>query len=119
MDIIFKLENFEFRREKEQEIEKTLNIPAGHIIIDVPYKDLHQTEPRLEQTDIKVIDKNEIKNLDFYTPVAEATKSRNIPDWALMIVTDENYREKVSKKVEKILLHNGKIRFCSYLRGSR
>ena len=39
IDIIKGLESVEFRREKEQEMEECLNIPTGHIIIDVPYQE--------------------------------------------------------------------------------
>lgn len=103
IDIVKNLENVESRREKEKEIEEILNIPAGHIIIDVPYRELHYAEPRIDQTDIMIIDENNIKTLDEFTPVAGAIKSRAIPDWIVMIVTDEKHRDIVSKNAEKIL----------------
>ena len=40
-----------------------------------------------------------------FTPVADAIKSKIIPDWALMIITDEKYREIVTKKAEKLLFN--------------
>jgi HD superfamily phosphohydrolase len=102
-EIIKDFENVNIRKEKEQEIEDTLNIPHGHVIIDAPYTELHQTEPRIDKTDIKIIDKNEQKSIDEFTPVAGAVRSRLIPDWIIMIVTDEKYRDVLSKKAEKIL----------------
>ena len=102
-EIIKDFENVNIRKEKEEEIEDTLNIPYGHVIIDVPYTELHQTEPRIDKTDIKIIDKNEQKSIDEFTPVAGAVRSRLIPDWIIMIITDEKYRDVLSKKVEKIL----------------
>jgi len=102
-EIVKDLENVNIRKEKEQEIEDTLNIPYGHVIIDVPYKELHQSEPRIDQTDIIIIDKNKQKSLDEFTPVAKAVRSRTIPDWVVMIVTDEKHRDVVSKKAERIL----------------
>ena len=103
VDIVKNLENVEPRREKEEEIEDELNIPAGHIIIDVPYRELHYAEPRIDQIDIAIIDENNIKTLNDFTPVAGAIKSRAITDWSVMIVTDEKYRNIVAKNVEKIL----------------
>jgi HD superfamily phosphohydrolase len=97
LDIIDKLEKTEFRRKKEQDIEEILNIPAGHVIIDVPRKELYQAEPRIEKTDITIIDEEDQKKIDFYTPVAKAIRSRAIPDWMVMIVTDEKYRDIISK----------------------
>lgn len=103
INAIKKLDDIKFRREKEQELEELLNIPSGHVIIDVPYKDLHEAEPRIDRTDIIIIDKDKTKKLDDYTPVAGAVRSRTIPDWIVMIVTDEKYRNAISEKAEKIL----------------
>ena len=97
------LENRDKRRKKEKEIEETLNIPSGHIIIDIPYQELFQAEPRIHKTDIDILDGENVKTLDDFTPMANAIKTRAIPDWMVMIITDEKYREIVSEKAEKIL----------------
>ena len=101
--MVKRLEDAKFRRKKEQELEEALNIPAGHIIIDVPYQELHRAEPRINQTDITIIDENETKTLDEFTPVAGAIRSRIVPDWAIMIITDEKFKDLISKKAEKVL----------------
>lgn len=98
-----RLEDVKRRREKEEELEKSLRIPRGHVIIDIPYKELHEAEPRISQTDIIILDEKGTKKLDDYTPIANAIKLRSIPDWIIMIVTDEKYRDIVSKKAERIL----------------
>jgi HD superfamily phosphohydrolase len=103
--LIKKLNNVKYRREKEKELEEFFNIPAGHIIIDVPFKELHLTEPRIDLMDISIFNENKTNNLDCYTPVAKAIKSRIIPEWALMIVTDEKYRNIVAKKVKELLFY--------------
>ena len=103
LNIIRKLENSVYRRKKEQELEEILNIPPGHVIIDVPFQELFHAEPRIYKTDISIIDGNKVKSFDDYTPMAKAVKSRSVPDWIIMIVTDDKYREIVSKKSEKIL----------------
>lgn len=100
---IEKYEKLKLRREKEQEIENSLNIPSGHIIIDIPSYELHQAEPRIDQTDITIIDGDEIKTLDDFTPIAKAIKSRDIPEWKLMIITDDKYRKVVLEKAEEFL----------------
>ena len=97
------LEDPKTRRVKERKIEEELNIPPGHIIIDVPDRELHQAEPRIHQTDIMIVDENKMKALDEFTPVANALRSRDIPDWMIMVITDEKFRDIVSKKSEKML----------------
>jgi HD superfamily phosphohydrolase len=103
LEIIKKLDDARFRRKKEQEFEETLSIPRGHVIIDVPYTELHLSEPRIDQTNILIIDGNRTKTLDEYTPVGNAVKSRVIPDWIIMIITDDKYRAIVADKAERIL----------------
>jgi uncharacterized protein len=98
-----RLEDISTRREKERELEDTFSIPKGHIIIDIPRSELLRAEPRINKTDIQVIDRKEIKTLDDFTPVAKAIRSRIAPDWAIMLITDEKYRKNVAKKAEKIL----------------
>jgi hypothetical protein len=103
--VLKQLENRAYRRQKEEEMEESLNIPTGHIIIDIPYQDLFQAEPRIYKTDIPIVDGDSVKKLDDFTPIAEAVKSRQIPDWTIMIITDDRYRDIVSEKAEKILFN--------------
>ncbi|UCB58338.1 MAG: HD domain-containing protein [Thermoplasmatales archaeon] len=104
-EIIKKLDDKKFKRGKEKEFEEKLDIPEGHIIIDVPYTDLHLSEPRIDQTDIGILVNDKIKKFDDYTPVGQAVKTRDISDWDIMIITDEKNRDIVSKKAEKILFN--------------
>ncbi len=103
IDVVKKMDNPSFRREKERELEEELNIPHGNVIIDVPYVELHQSEPRIDKTDTLILDFNGVKKLEDFTPMSKAIKSRVIPDWMVMIAVDEKYREVVTKKASKIL----------------
>jgi len=105
LKIVRELEKPDFRRQKEHELENALNIPNGHIIIDIPQPELLMAEPRLHKTDICVIDKDGLKTLDDFTPIASAIRSRIAPDWTLMIIADDKYREVVSKKAEDLLFN--------------
>ena len=104
-DIVKKLDNAEFRKRKEQEFEDALNIQPGHIIIDAPYKELHQSEPRIDHIDIMILDEYKIKKLNDFTPIASSIRSRSIPDWMIMIVSDEKHRTTVADKAEEILFN--------------
>jgi uncharacterized protein len=101
--MVKRLEDGARRREKEQELEDAFHIPKGHIIIDIPRPELLRAEPRIHKTDIQVMDRNNLKTLDDFTPVAKAVRLRIAPDWAMMILTDEKYRQKVAKKAEHIV----------------
>lgn len=103
IDKIKALENREIRFEKERQIEESLNIPRGHVIIDVPQLEIHQAEPRLDLTDINIIDKDGSRQIDTFSPITTAIKSRSIPDWIVMIITDGKYRDDVAKQAEHLL----------------
>ncbi len=105
IEIAKDLENAAKRHEKEREFEEKLNIPKGHVIIDVPLQELKRSEPRIQKTDIGIVEDDTVKKLDEFTPIAGALRSRIAPDWMLMIVTDEKYRDLVTKNAEKILFN--------------
>jgi len=100
---LIKLEDAAKRREKEREFEAALGIPKGHIILDIPHPELLRAEPRINRTDIRVMDRNLMKTLDDFTPIAKAIRSRIAPDWAVMMITDERYRQNVAKKAQRLL----------------
>ncbi len=103
--VIKKLDDPSLKKEKEKELEDTLNIPKGHVILDVPYAEIHLSEPRIDLTNISIFDKNQIRPLNDFTPVPEAIRLRGIPDWRVMIITDEKYRDLVEKNAEKVLFN--------------
>jgi uncharacterized protein len=97
------MEDSSVRMKKEHAFEQALNIPEGHVIIDVPRRDLLQAEPRIQEADIPVVDDMHVEPLSAFTPVADAIRMRSIPDWDLMILTDEEYREKVFHHAHQLL----------------
>jgi HD superfamily phosphohydrolase len=101
--ILLNLEDPTKRREKERELEEALGIPKGHVILDIPQPELLRAEPRINRTDICVMDKDSLKPLDDFTPIAKAIRSRIAPDWALMIITDDHYRRIVAKKARSVV----------------
>ncbi len=101
--LIHHLESSDKRHEKELELSEKLGIPPGHIIIDVPRPELLRAEPRINQTGITIIDQGISKSLDIFTPIARAVRERMTPDWSLMIITDEKYRDKVAKKAPQLV----------------
>jgi len=101
--MVKKFESLPQRRQKERELEDALHIPKGHVILDIPRPELLRAEPRIYKTDIEVNDRGKVKSLDDFTPIARAIRARVAPDWIVMIVTDETYRDMVVKKAERIL----------------
>lgn len=104
-NVIESFSNIDLKNQKEREIEDKLKIPIGHVIIDAPMHEIDITEPRLNNTNITILDESVESKLDDFTPIAKAIRSKSIPDWALMVITDEKYRNIVTKKAEKLLFN--------------
>ena len=102
IEIIQKLDDPKVRLQTEDEIVERAGVPEGHVIIDVPTKELKFSEPRVHKTDIKILD-GSVKPLSRYTPLAQALRLKNIPEWALMIITDNKFKEQVLKASKKVI----------------
>ena len=105
LNVLTQYEDVMFRRKKEQELESVFGIPEGHLIIDIPRPELLRAEPRIQMTEIDVVDGNTIKLLDEYTPIAKAIRARATPNWVVMIITEEKFREKVAHKAKDFLFN--------------
>lgn len=103
MELLKRLEDNDIRRSIEARFEDTLSIPEGHVIIDVPLIDLMAAEPRIQEIDMPVLENDDVQMLTTYTPVAAAIGMRKIPDWDLMIISDEKNRSVIAEHAQKIL----------------
>jgi HD superfamily phosphohydrolase len=102
-EILSKFDDPEFRMQKERELCRKASVPEGNIIIDVPFEELKISEPRINMTDIKILDGTKLRPLSKYSPLARALRIRDVPDWKIMVATDEKYRDQVTKVVENKL----------------
>ncbi len=102
-DELLKFDDPEYRMQKERELCTKASIPEGNIIIDVPSEELKFSEPRIKKTDIKILDESKLRPLARYSPLARALQIRDIPDWKIMVATDQKYRDEVQKVVAKRL----------------
>ncbi len=102
-EILSKFDDPEFRMQKERELCRKASLPLGNIIIDVPLEELKISEPRINMTDIKILEGTKLRPLSKYSPLARALRIRDVPDWKIMVATDEKNRNQVKKVVEKKL----------------
>jgi hypothetical protein len=89
-----------FRKILEEELGKKI---SARVIVDVPSRDVFLSEPRLKKTKVKILDKGKLVDLSKYTPLVKALDKRLIPEWAFVVMCDEDYRLKLGKHVEEIL----------------
>ena len=103
MDVISALQEPKNRRRTEKEICTKAGIPDGHVIIDVPEKELLITEPRIKSTSVKILDKNRLYPLSRFSPLARALEVRDVYDWEMVISSSPGYVGEVKRVVKKVL----------------
>ncbi len=91
------------RKDKEDELARKCGMKEGEVIIDIPGRELFISEPRIKETDVKILDDGNLKPLSNFTPLANALQMRGVIDWAIMVCTIERKREKVAKEAEKVI----------------
>ncbi len=98
-----RLSNLKYRRRVEEEIAEGAGVESQYVLIDIPGDIAKLSEPRLNKTDVKVIDGSTIKELAAYSPLARALQIRKVQDWVFMLVTKKEYLEQVRKSAMRIL----------------
>ncbi len=98
-----KLDDLKRRRRVEREIAEAAGLDPRYVLIDIPENIAQLSEPRLNKTNVKVIDGNEIHELSKYSPLARALQLRKVQDWALMIVTRKDAVDRVRREAKRIL----------------
>lgn len=100
---LLELNDWRKRKEIEDEICSKAGIPEGHVIVDLPARELLLSEPRMTKTDVNIWndDDNAVKPLSKYSPLARALQKRVVPGWVLMVSTDAEFREKVRRISQK------------------
>ena len=98
-----KMRNLKNRRKYEEEIAESAGIDPRYVLIDIPENIAQLSEPRLNKTNAKIIDGNEVYPLSKYSPIARALQLRKVQDWVLMVVTKKEYVDKVRKISQRIL----------------
>ncbi len=103
LKIITELSDYKKRKAKEEEISRKLNIPVEYVIVDVPEKELLLSEPRINKTEVLILDNQRLKPLSKYSPLARALQIRTVHQWGVMVSTTPKYRDKVKKIAKKVL----------------
>jgi hypothetical protein len=89
-------------RKLENELTQELSLKEDEIIIDIPEKEIILNEPRFNRVNINIYDDNTVQSLYSISSLAKSLANRRAFDWIVMVITPEEYSEKVNKKVRNI-----------------
>ncbi len=102
-DVLLKLCDLKERRKVEREIAEMAGVDERYVLIDIPSRNVILSEPRLTKTNVKVVENGHVYPLSKFSPLAKALQSRKVQDWAIMVITPREHREKVKKVAERVI----------------
>ncbi|MDG6221243.1 MAG: HD domain-containing protein [Candidatus Thermoplasmatota archaeon] len=85
IDFFKELASPKARREMEEHLARRLSLQPGGVIIDMPLPELLLSEPRIDQTEIKVTDGKSIRPLSSYSTISTAVQKRTVPMFAVAV----------------------------------
>ncbi len=102
-ELLIKWIDLKQRRRIEQEIASAAGVDSEYVLIDIPENIAKISEPRLNNTNVKIIDEHEVHLLSDFSSLAKALQLRKVQDWVFMLVTKKEYVEKVKKEATRVL----------------
>ncbi len=90
-------------RKLEKKIAFQGKISENDVLVDIPHRELKLSEPRLNNTGIKILDNGRLYDLTKYSPLAFALQRRTAPYWGIMISCPNELMDKVRKYSKKVL----------------
>ncbi len=91
-------------RALEKRIASRKHISPNKVIVDIPNRELKLSEPRLEKTNIKVLDKGRLNDMYKYSPLCRALQKRPSHSWVLMVSCPEELRDTVEQASRKEIM---------------
>jgi HD superfamily phosphohydrolase len=91
------------RKEKEEEIAARAGVHLSEVIIDMPERELLISEPRIDKTEVRILEDDRVRPLSRYSPLAKALQSRSVFEWAVMVSCPKEKREQVARAAARAL----------------
>jgi uncharacterized protein len=97
------LSEYSKRKEMEEEIAARAGVHISEVIIDMPERELLISEPRIDKTEVRILEDDRVRPLSRYSPLAKALQSRSVFEWAVMVSCPKEKREEVSRAAAKVV----------------
>jgi len=98
-----KFNDANYRRAKEDALCHRVGLDEGYVVIDVPLPQLLLSEPRIDKTEIKVLELDRLRPLSKYSPLSKAIAKRAVSRYVVTVACPKEKKEEVAKAAEKVL----------------
>lgn len=96
-------------RRMERSIASRARVSDEKVIVDVPNEELKLSEPRLDKTNIKVLDDGKLHDMFRYSPLCRALQKRPSISWIMMVSCPEGLKDTVRRCVQEELFDDSGI----------
>ncbi|MDD1769530.1 MAG: HD domain-containing protein [Methanomassiliicoccales archaeon] len=97
------LSEYSKRKAMEEDIAARAGVHVSEVIIDMPERELLISEPRIDKTEVRILEDDRIRPLSRYSPLAKALQSRSVFEWAVMVSCPKEKREEVARAASRAL----------------
>jgi HD superfamily phosphohydrolase len=91
------------RRSLEGDIARRAGVDPGYVVVDIPSNELPISEPRLNLTDVRILDRGKVTMLPKISSIASSLQTRRVFEHAVTVACPEKHIEKVRKASERLI----------------
>ena len=95
--------NYDDKKRLEDEIAQEAGIDYSDVIVDIPSRSSLLSKLKIGKTDVLIFHDNRVRPITRMSPIAKALQSRDTFDWAVMVSSPDEYKERAGKAAASIL----------------
>ncbi|MDR0198895.1 MAG: HD domain-containing protein [Methanomassiliicoccaceae archaeon] len=100
---IVRYSKYENKKRLEDEIAEAAGVDYSEVIVDIPSRSSLLSNAKIGKTDVSIYYDGRVRPITRISPVSKALQSRDTFDWAIMISSPAEHRERVGKAASSIL----------------
>jgi len=91
------------RASAEDRIAERAGLEPGQVIVDVPLPELLLSEPRIQQTEVTILDDGTARGFSEVSTLGRALQARQVVDWVVMVAAPSEAVSSVRKACTSVL----------------
>lgn len=103
IDRIAKYSKYENKKRLEDEIAEEAGVDYSEVIVDIPSRSSLLSNVKIGKTDVSILSGGRVRPITRISPVAKALQSRDTFDWAVMVSSPNEHKERVGKAAASVL----------------
>jgi len=91
------------KKKLEDEIADEADLDYSEVIVDIPSRSSLLSNAKIGKTDVSILHNGRVRSITKISPVSKALQSRETYDWAVMVSSPDEHKEKAERAAASIL----------------